>query len=242
MIQIAICDDEPAARSALADLIRRQGQPCELREYGSAQALLENPGKADLLFLDVRLGEGEDGMELARILRERLPEPRPAVIFVSGYQQYVFDAFDVGAFQYLVKPVDPERFARVFARAAEWVRQREEETREAPRALLLQSHGISRRVDPKRLCCAESRGHTVTFHLRDEEPFSCYVRLGDLEAELGPDFCRIHKSCLVNLQYVESFTRTSVRLSGGAVLPVSKYKYAEFRQAHLRYLRRGAGL
>lgn len=239
MIQIAICDDEPAARSALADLIRRQGLPCAIREYGSARALLEDPRQADLLFLDVRLGEGEDGMELARTLRERLPEPRPAVIFVSGYEQYVFDAFDVGAFQYLLKPVDPERFARVFARAAEWVRRREEA---APRALLLQSRGISRRVDPEHLCYAESRGHTVTLHLREEEPFSCYARLGDLEAELGPDFCRIHKGYLVNLQYVESCTRTSVRLSGGAVLPVSKYKYAGFRQAHLRYLRRGAGL
>ena len=120
MMRIAICDDEAPTRTYLASLIRAQDRPCEVVEYASAGDCLADHRGIDLLFLDIELNAaGPDGMALARQIREDRPTAQPIIIFVTGYERYVFDAFDVGAFQYLLKPVDEQKFAQVFARALE---------------------------------------------------------------------------------------------------------------------------
>ena len=114
MIKIAICDDEANIRAYLSSLIQAQDCPCEIVEYASAGDCLADTQKIDLLFLDIELapsGSGLDGMALARKIRERATVTQPVIIFVTGYERYVFDAFDVGAFQYLLKPVNEEKFA-----------------------------------------------------------------------------------------------------------------------------------
>ena len=177
MLRAAICDDEPAARAYLADLIRRQDQPCEVAEYASASELLADRRRADLLFLDIRLeGSGPGGMDLARKLRTAFQDPQPVVVFVTGYSQYVFDAFDVGAFQYLLKPVDEEKFAQVFARAAAQIQTVQ---KRSAQALTLQAAGISRTVPPDSIYYIESSEHKVVLHLRDGE-FTCYGKIRDL--------------------------------------------------------------
>ena len=106
MIKIAICDDEANIRAYLSLLIGAQSCPCEIVEYTSADDCLADHREIDLLFLDIELApSGPDGMALARKIRERTSGTQPVIIFVTGYEQYVFDAFDVGAFQYLLKPV-----------------------------------------------------------------------------------------------------------------------------------------
>ena len=104
MIKIAICDDEANIRAYLSSLIQAQDCPCEIVEYASAGDCLADTQKIDLLFLDIELAPScLDGMELARKIRERATVTQPVIIFVTGYERYVFDAFDVGAFQYLLK-------------------------------------------------------------------------------------------------------------------------------------------
>lgn len=239
MIRIAICDDEAPARSGLSALIRAQGRPCEIVEYASAGDCLADSREIDLLFLDIALdAAGPDGMALARRIRDRAAGTQPVIVFVTGYERYVFDAFDVGAFQYLLKPVDEEKFARVFARAAAQIGAAGERR---VRALTLQSAGASRTVPLDSICYIESSNHKVVLHLKDGE-FSCYRRIRDLEAELGGQFCRIHKGYLVNLACVEGYSKTELALTGGEKLLISKYKYQDFVKAYLRFLRGGTGL
>ena len=239
MIRIAICDDEAPARACLASLIRAQGRPCEVAEYASAGDCLADRREIDLLFLDIALNAaGPDGMALARQIREGGPAARPVIIFVTGYERYVFDAFDVGAFQYLLKPVDEEKFAQVFARAAAQI----EAGRDTPaRTLTLQSAGVSRTVPLDSIYYIESSNHKVVLRLKDGE-FSCYAKIRDLEAELGDQFFRVHKGYLVNLAYVEGYGKTEVTLTNGEKLLISKYKYQDFVKTYLRFVKRGAGL
>ena len=77
--------------------------------------------------------------------------------------------------------------------------------------------------------------------LKDGE-FSCYGKIRDLEAELGNQFCRVHKGYLVNLAYVEGYSKTELTLTSGEKLLISKYKYQDFVKAYLRFVKRGAGL
>ena len=241
MIRIAICDDEANTRAYLSSLIRAQSCPCEIVEYASAGDCLADTQELDLLFLDIELapsGSGLDGMALARTIRERTTGPQPVIIFVTGYERYVFDAFDVGAFQYLLKPVDEEKFAQVFTRAVAQIGT----AREKPGPVLtLQSANASKTVPLDSICYIESSNHKVELHLKDGV-FACYAKIGDLEVELQDQFFRIHKGYLVNLSYVDGYSKTEVTLTNGERLLLSKYKYQDFVKAYLHFLKRGAGL
>ena len=243
MIRIAICDDEANTRAYLSSLIRAQSCPCEIVEYASAGDCLADTQELDLLFLDIELassGDRLDGMALARTIRERTTGTQPVIIFVTGYERYVFDAFDVGAFQYLLKPVDEEKFAQVFTRAVEQIQTRRENPQKGP-VLTLQSANASKTVPLDSIYYIESSNHKVELHLKDGV-FACYAKIGDLELELQDQFFRIHKGYLVNLSYVDGYSKTEVTLTNGERLLLSKYKYRDFVKAYLRFLKRGAGL
>lgn len=237
MIRIVICDDEPETRAYLLSLIQAQPYLCEVVEHSSATAFLADPRETDLLLLDIELAPGSpDGMDLAERIREKWTGQQPIIIFVTGYEHYVFDAFDVGAFQYLLKPVDEEKFAKVFARAV----ARIESAKEKP-ALTLQFANATKTIPLDDIYYIESSNHKVILHLTDGE-FASYVKIGDLEMELQGHFFRVHKGYLVNLSYVAGYTKTEVALTNGAKLLISKYKYQEFVKAYLRFLKKGVGL
>ena len=241
MIKIAICDDEANIRSYLSSLIGAQSCPCEIVEYASAGDCLADHREIDLLFLDIELapfGSGLDGMALARKIRERATGTQPVIIFVTGYERYVFDAFDVGAFQYLLKPVDEEKFAQVFSRAVAQIAIAKEKP---GRVLTLQSANTSKTVPLDSIYYIESSNHKVELHLKNGE-FACYAKIGDLELELQDQFFRIHKGYLVNLSYVAGYSKRSVTLTNGEQLLLSKYKYQDFVKAYLHFLKKGAGL
>ena len=239
MIKIAICDDEANIRDYLSSLIGAQSCPCEIVEYASAGDCLADHREIDLLFLDIELAPScLDGMELARKIRERATMTQPVIIFVTGYERYVFDAFDVGAFQYLLKPVDEEKFAQVFARAVAQIGTAKEKP---GRVLTLQSANTSKTVPLDSIYYIESSNHKVELHLKNGE-FACYAKIGDLELELQEQFFRIHKGYLVNLSYVDGYSKTEVTLTNGEKLLLSKYKYQDFVKAYLRFLKRGTGL
>ena len=241
MIKIAICDDEANIRAYLSSLIGAQSCPCEIVEYASAGDCLADTQEIDLLFLDIELTidrSGLDGMALARKIRERATGTQPVIIFVTGYERYVFDAFDVGAFQYLLKPVDEEKFAQVFARAVAQIGTTKEKL---GRVLTLQSANTSKTVPLDSIYYIESSNHKVELHLKNGE-FACYAKIGDLELELQDQFFRIHKGYLVNLSYVAGYSKTEVTLTNGERLLLSKYKYQDFVKAYLHFLKKGAGL
>lgn len=256
MIRTAICEDDAHTRAYLAALIRAQPYACEIVEYASAEDCLADGKTPDLLFLDIGLRPagtggttggtggtqtgGMDGMALARKLRERRPAARPVIVFVTGYEQYVFDAFDVGAFHYLLKPVDEEKFAGVFARAAQELLAAGQDA-PGPRMLTLRVGNTGRTVPLGEIRYIESSGHRAVLHLQDSA-LTYYAKLGDLERELQGSFFRIHKGYLVNLSYITGYTRSEVTLSGGRTLLLSKYKYRDFVKAYLRFLKQGAGL
>ena len=231
MIKIAICDDEANVRAYLSSLIEAQSCPCEVVEYTSAGDCLADHREFDLLVLDIELSpdrSGLDGMALARKIRECTTGTQPVIIFVTGYERYVFDAFDVGAFQYLLKPVDEEKFAQVFSRAVAQIGT----AREKPgRVLTLQSANTSRTVPLDSIYYIESSNHKVELHLKNGE-FACYAKIGDLELELQDQFFRIHKGYLVNLSYVAGYSKTEVTLTNGERLFLSKYKY-QIGRAHV---------
>jgi DNA-binding LytR/AlgR family response regulator len=243
MLRIAICDDEADTRSYLSSLIRRQDCLCKITEYASADDFLADFQRTDLLFLDINLdskGYASNGITLAKELREQNPETLPVIIFVTGYDKYVFEAFDVNAFQYLLKPINESKFTEVFARAVKYIEMLQH-YKPTPQMLSLQSANTIRTIPLDQIYYIESSNHKVVLHLVNGE-FACYAKISDLEAKLQGQFFRIHKGYLVNLAFIESYSRTEALLTTAEKLLISKYKYRDFVKAYLSFLKKESGL
>ncbi len=114
-LRVLIADDEELARQRLEDLLRKEGgvEIAGVAENGESAIEAIRTLKPDLVFLDVQM-PGRTGLEVVRTVG---PENMPPTIFVTAYDRYALDAFDVAAVDYLVKPFDDERFEQAFRRA-----------------------------------------------------------------------------------------------------------------------------
>ena len=234
-IKIAVCDDEKNIRSYLVSLIRKQNIECSIMEYISADEYLADGREYDLIFLDIEMGGSEtelDGMGLARHIRGMDARRQPIIIFVTGYEKYVYDAFDVGAFQYLVKPVDEQKFAEVFSRA---VGQILSEAEQRKKKLVIQYAGERKAIPLNDIYYMESQNHNIILFLKSGK-LEYYGKIGDLEEELAGQFYRIHRGYMINLSHVEGYDRTEVRMANGDKLLLSRYKYDGFVQAYMDYI------
>ncbi len=174
-------------------------------------------------------------MKLAMEIRNRDREKQPLIIFVTAYEKYVYDAFDVGAFQYLLKPINEKRFGAVFKRA---VKQIKSGVKRPKQSLVIQHAGASKAICLESIYYAESQGHKVILHMKDER-LEYYAKIGALEEELYGQFFRIHKGYLVNLAFVDGYSKTAVTLTNGEKLLISRYKYTEFVKEYLTYVENG---
>ncbi|MGN0345875.1 MAG: LytR/AlgR family response regulator transcription factor, partial [Lachnospiraceae bacterium] len=113
-MEIAVVDDEKTIRGHISALIEEQQPGSCIEAYATGEELLASGKRFDIVFLDIQM-EGMNGIEAARSLRERQGDT--VLIFITGIKEYVFDALDLYAFQYLLKPIDEDKFAEVLERA-----------------------------------------------------------------------------------------------------------------------------
>lgn len=234
-VNIAVCDDEKNIRMYLVSLIKKQNIQCSIMEYACADAYLSDRTEHDLVFLDIEMdkgGGGMDGMGLARHIRGTNTLRQPVIVFVTGYEKYVFDAFDVDAFQYLVKPVDEQKFSEVFGRAVEKIVSEGERHK---KKLVIQYRGKGKAILLNHIYYIESRNHNIVLYLKNEI-IEYYGKIKDLEEELEGQFYRIHRGYLINLFHVEGYNRTEVTMANGDRLLLSRYKYDSFVQAYMNYI------
>lgn len=233
MLHFAVCDDEPHIldhfSAQVEDCLRELGRrDFRVSRFSGGRALLEAGERFDLIFLDIQM-DPPDGLETAKTLRRR--GDRCLLVFLTVLRERVFDAFEVRAFDYLVKPADPARVRRTLERALEDLERRR------ARTLLIQ-RGTAREVIPlDELVYCEVMGRKVYLHLTGGGVVDYYDKLAELERRLGSGFFRCHRSYLVNLDQVRGCGGGAVRLRGGETVPVSRLREGELTQALLRRMR-----
>lgn len=221
-MRIAICDDETRGRERIRTLLDSEFSGAQTSEFDSGTKLIEavkGGYQPDIVLLDIAM-EGMNGMEVAKKLRSLSDV---ILIFVTGIKEQVFQAFDVGAFHYLMKPVDQEKLKSVLDRAVKEVEKRAG----APKFLLVKTAGAHRRVPVEDILYVENSGRKVILHTRTEK-IEYYERMNHLEGLLGEDFFRCHRGYLVALAAVSGYDNTSITLDNGDKVYLSKQKYAEF--------------
>lgn len=215
MLRTVIVDDEPLARDKLRVFLARHPQ---LELVGEASDGMEavaviNRTRPDLVLLDIQMPE-LDGLELVSALEQ---DPLPQIVFITAFDQYAVKAFELGAVDYLLKPVAPDRFDLAMSRAIDNRRSArpDELTERLTRALeamaptrpplvrfLVKERDRSRFVPLAEIDWIETAGNYLKLHTRGE---SHLVRatMTEVEARLDPTaFARIHRTVIVNLARV----------------------------------------
>lgn len=114
-MKICVCDDDKYTAEKIRGLIKEQTPEYQVDVFSCGEDVLSG-GSFDIAFLDIQMS-GASGIDTAAELKKRFPDN--IIIFISSYSDYVTEAFSLEAFQYLVKPVDREKFCEVFHKALE---------------------------------------------------------------------------------------------------------------------------
>lgn len=234
VMRIAICDDEKNIREFIAEKVKKQYAKADIVFFSSGEELLLYDKQIEILIIDIQMN-GKNGMETARELRKK--DKKVIIIFVTAIEDYVYQAFDVGAFHYLVKPIDDVKFADVFCRAIEEWEVQDIHTRQPEeKYVMINNGGIHSKIMLEDIVYAEVFNRKVVIHkLKDEIEY--YGKLSDLEALAGDSFFRPHRAYLINFKYVEKYNATTIFLEKGTVL-MAKQNYPEFVKKYLKYNRR----
>jgi len=247
-VRAVIVDDEPLARERLRSLLAERPGYELVAECPDGEAAVAVVGRErpDLVFLDVEM-PGLDGFGVLEALGDDAP---PHVIFVTAYDRYAVRAFDVRALDYLLKPIQPARFADALARIEarrgadggpeEWAAiqdlLRELRARRGyPSRLVVRSGAQVAFVTTAEVEWIEADGNYARIHARGRD-YLLRDTMKALEARLDPDrFVRIHRSAIVNVERISTVEpyfhgEYVVVLAGGRRLIASRTHAARLRE------------
>jgi len=244
-MKLAICDDEKIIRDYIAQCVREVSADIDIECYADTGGIIANSFDADILFLDIQM-PGIDGMKAARLLRMNGKDT--VLVFVTALEEYVFKAFDVGAFNYIVKPFEKDKLTEVIrnaVREAQEQRQIKEaladKAEENGRSIIVNASGVKTKIVLSDVAYAEVFERKITLHMSDGDMVEYYGKISELEGIAGQDFFRVHRSYLVNLGYISTYNSRHVDINGKEI-PVARGKYQELVKAYLSFQTRREGL
>lgn len=254
-VRTLIVDDEQLARQRLHDLLDDRDDVHVVGEAADAPQAVDliRSETPDLVFLDVQMPSGS-GLDVIRTIG---PESMPVTVFVTAYDEYALDAFDLAAIDYLLKPFDDERFEQALTRAQKHIEanradvmshrlvqllEHHEDSAESTsdensylERIAVQKRGQVRIVPVDTITHITADGSYAELHTEDGMHL-IREQLQTLEERLDPsDFYRIHRSTIVRLDEVEVIHRGGggnygVQLYDGTRLSVSRSRVDELEE------------
>jgi two-component system LytT family response regulator len=234
VVSVVVADDEPLGRRGIVARLARSPRVRVVAECGDGRAAVDAVKRfaPDILFLDVRM-PGLDGFGVV----EALPKnTRPHIVFVTAHDRHAVEAFRVRALDYLVKPIDDERFAEALERAV-GAADAATATSAAPgpvEPFRVPSRGRVALVPPAEVEWIEAQGDYACLHAGPHD-FLLRETMGSLERRLDSRFLRIHRSAFVNVERVREVRSrengdSSVLLEGGRELRLSRTRREAVRR------------
>lgn len=235
-MKLAICEDERFWQEQLEAMVRRwaseRKELLEMRCFPDSESFrfcLEEEKDWDVLLLDIEMGK-ESGMELAERVRRENEEV--SIIFATGYAQYMGRGYDVGAMQYLLKPVEEEK---LFACLDRVKRQQE---KSGKKLLFETTAQVKVSLAAADIWYLEANRHNCILYTKERQ-YELKMSMTAAERALGAEcgFVKCHRSFLVNLRHVREIYREEIVLDDGRRVPMSRRVYQEVNVAFLRFYR-----
>ncbi|WP_129409101.1 LytR/AlgR family response regulator transcription factor [Marinitoga lauensis] len=221
MINVAIIDDEYYARETLKDLINEMS-PFEIKGcFESVEDFLKSKLKNDIdvIFLDIEMPK-MNGIKASKYLEKY------KIVFVTAYSEYAVDAFEVKALDYLTKPVSEVRFIETVNRIEEAFK----DTKLSKIAVENKNEIIF--LDFEEVYYFEYFEKKILVRTNNEEyVLKHFKNLNKLEKELPDNFLRIHKSYIINLNYIDKLIKdlNSLQMKNNKIIPIGKTHMKDVR-------------
>lgn len=231
LIEIVLVDDEQLQLDYMQTLIEQAAESLEIKveisQYLSGEAFLfalEDHPTWNLAFLDIEMEE-LNGMQVARILREKSPQLE--LVFATAYAEYAIEGFEVQALDYLLKPIDLKKVTRVLKRYLE-------EQPEDEKYIIVEVQGEATRLNLEDIVYVEASMGEIIVVLKDQE-INLTMPLSEFQNLVDDRFVVTHRSYLVNLQYISRLLKKDVALSNGNEVPLSRRRSKEVQKAFIDY-------
>jgi two-component system LytT family response regulator len=222
-VKCIIVDDEPVARDVLENLLSRIDN---IRVVASCRNAVEafraiNEQSVDLVFLDINMPE-ISGLSFAKSMSRDLK-----IIFTTAYREYAVDGFDLMAVDYLLKPISFERLLQAInkyfdERTVRITKVTEGSAEEPEDFIFVRSDRKMVKVNFQDIRMVESLGDYLKIHMDGDRVLVTRETISTLEARLPHrDFLRVHRSFIVSVHKIESFTSEIVTI-GSQEIPISR--------------------
>jgi two-component system LytT family response regulator len=216
-IRVLIVDDEPLARRGICQLLESETDFEIAGEASNGREAVSKIEKIspDLVFLDVHMPLLDGFLFIEKVSAENLPE----IVFVTAYDEHAIRAFEAGAIDYLLKPINPERFRKTLERVRRRVLSGEDKLLENKLANLLSNlkhleenyleripvkeNERIRFLDVKKIDWISSQGNYIEIHIEGEK-FLLRETMDGIERKLNPhDFLRIRRSIIIRIEQIK---------------------------------------
>lgn len=238
MLRIAICDDEEALCMQLEDMLLRIGresmEQLDIDVFFSGEELykyLQNV-QYDIIYLDIEL-DLMSGVEVGYKIRNELQNDITQIVYISGNESYAMELFQVRPLNFLIKPVSYERMLSVFNTAMRIINK-------GNQYFDYQFRHASYKVPIKDILYFESENRKINI-ITVDQIHTFYGTLDDVFEKVKQyNFLDIHKSYLVNYNYIVKFEYRQITLTNQTVLPISQMNRKRIRALQLQIEKDGA--
>ncbi len=216
-LQCVVIDDEPLAIELLEQYITEFPALELTGSYEDAISGADYLRKhhTDLLFIDINMPD-ISGIDLVSSL-----EVRPMVVFTTAYRHFAYEGFELEAFDYLLKPIDSERFSKTIIKAIDYHEYRQNPKSSTSDSIYVYSGYKLVRIPLNNITYIESFEDYITVHLSNDLPVTTLMSLKKVLEKLPErDFKRIHRSFIIPVKQVRSIHNRKIRLLSGEELPV----------------------
>jgi len=231
-ISIGICDDNAEDTELLKEALYAYDQSFDIISYTDGQALIDDilneERKLDILFLDIYM-PGTGGIETAERIRREKKDVK--IVFITSSREHYPQAYEVFAFNYILKPLNTKRLYRILDQALDEFKKAARNQR-----ICFSYKSKMYSVKYQDILYIESRNKLILFYKTDGSILQCYGRLDQIEKELPPDsFIRCHKSFIVNTSQITEMGRNYFRI-GQVVISISKKYLKLAKERYYEYL------
>lgn len=230
-MKVAICDDNEGCIASIEKNLGRFGvKSINCDSYRSGEELLgeyKTKGTYDLVFLDVEMG-GIDGIKVGERIREI--DNNVVIVFVTSYPSYAPECFGSMPFRFLVKPIDEGKFDEMFCGAFKKISKR-------PKAYTFENNKEYFRLCSDDIIFCESKKHVISIKTVDGD-FKINKPINELEKLFKDSFlCRVHRSFIVNLAYVQKISETEIKLRGADLaIPVGRSYKKQVKESYKKFI------